>query len=122
LVHERYHEGLQTRVERERKISQKDASYQWRIFLTHVSDNDVVEPGELSPVFLEVLQRQNRSFAVETYRKEYSDFLTTKRSQNPNNFVYRQATHIEEVATHVFVSALQSVSFSGKICLRDSHD
>jgi hypothetical protein len=91
-----------------RKQSQQDAMLQWRILLAHVSANDSVEPAELSPVFIGILQQENRSVAVKNYRREFSKFLATKRAQDPDNFVYRQATHIEEAVTHVFVLALQS--------------
>jgi hypothetical protein len=94
-----------TGAERERKSSQTDAVFQWGILFAHVSDNNlVVEPhaGELSPVFLEILQRQNRSLTVEKYRQEFSDFLATKRVQDPNNFVYRRARLI-----HVLTSKKQ---------------
>jgi hypothetical protein len=103
-----------TGAERERKISQKDVIEQWRIMTATVTDANVIEPGTLSKVFKEILLRQNKSLAVETYRKEYSDFLSTKRAQHPNNFVYRQATHIEEVVTHVFVTALQTFRWMGR--------
>jgi hypothetical protein len=103
-----------TGAERERKGSQKDVLLQWSIFLASVSADNVIEPAVLSSEFKEILLRHNRSLAVETYRKEYADFLSSKRSQHPNNFVYRQATHIEEVVTHVFVSALQTFRWMGR--------
>jgi hypothetical protein len=103
-----------TGAERERHDSQKDVLFQWRIFLASVSADNVMEPAVLSPEFTGILLRQNRSLAVEAYRKEYSDFLSSKRAQNPNDFVYRQATHIEEVVTHVFVSALQTFRWMGR--------
>jgi hypothetical protein len=102
-------ESKLTGAERERKGSQTDAIAQWRLlFASGNEDNTSVEPGVLSPVFSELLQRTSKSYMVEGYRKEYSDFLTNRRLKHPYNFVYRQATHIEETFTHVFMAALQS--------------